>query len=128
MLLAEDGLTPAFCERLAHRFDTIPLDFCLCATASQLPAFLQQHPGIVQFVNEKEGFLQDWQAAWPALFDTADVLKTGVAIAPTAHIQTLLMQLLGHCSSNDKLSLTPGQLSVIHYPKNHRPIVQAINI
>lgn len=131
LLLAEDSLTPEVCDRLGRRLAKIQLDFCLSDTTGQkwLPSLLQSYPRIVQLVNEQEDFLQDWQRAWTGSLYPADVLKTGVAIAPTAHIQTLLMETLGGRSDTaNKLALKPGHLSVIHYPIHHRPIVQAINI
>ncbi|MGD1855720.1 MAG: histidine phosphatase family protein [Leptolyngbyaceae cyanobacterium] len=131
LLLAEDSLTPGICDQLAQRLAEVKLDFCLSGITGQqwLPSLLQQHPRLVQFVNEQEDFLQDWKRAWTGSLYATDVLKTGVAIAPTTHIQTLLIESLGgHPDSATQIVLKPGHLSVIHYPKNHRPIVQAINI
>lgn len=131
LLLAEDSLTPEICVWLSHRLTKIQLDFCLADTTGQrwLPSLLQNHPRIVQLVNEQADFLQDWQKAWTGSLYSTDVLKTGVAIAPTTHIQTLLMETLGgHPDTATQIALKPGHLSVIHYPTNHRPIVQAINI
>lgn len=131
LLLAEDSLTPERCVQLSHRLTRIQLDFCLAEATGQrwLPSLLQNYPRIVQLVNEQADFLQDWQRVWTKSFYSTDVLKTGIAIAPTTHIQTLLMETLGGSPDTaTKLALKPGHLSVIHYPTNHRPIVQAINI
>ncbi|NEQ52282.1 MAG: histidine phosphatase family protein [Leptolyngbya sp. SIO3F4] len=130
-LLAEDSLTTVTCRQLAQRLATIQLNFCLSVTAGQkwLPTLLEYQPRITRFVDEKDNFLQDWQQAWTDSFSSTQTVMTGLAIAPTTSIQTLLMQTLGgHPRESPKISLKPGHLSVINYPKNHRPIVQAINI
>lgn len=131
LLLSDDSLTPTACKQLAHRLAAIKLNFCLSVTAGQkwLPTLLQYHPRITRFADERDDFLQDWQQVWDKSFSSRQELMTGIAIAPIISIQTLLMQILGgHHNDGKKISLKPGHLSVIHYPKNHRPIVQAINI
>lgn len=129
LLLAKDNLTFVTCDRLVHRLADIKLDFCLSSGRRWLPILLKHHPKITQFVNERENFLQDWQGVRTKTFYSTEMLRTGVAIATTTTIQNLLMETLGgHPDTATKLALKPGHLSVIHYPKNHRPIVQAINI
>ncbi|MBE9068391.1 histidine phosphatase family protein [Leptolyngbya cf. ectocarpi LEGE 11479] len=129
LLLAKDGLTATVCDRLAHRLADVKLDFCLATGQRWLPTLLQYHPSITWFSNERENFLQDWQGVRTSSFYSTEMLRTGIAIAPATHIQTLLMKTLGgHPDTATRLALKPGHLSVIHYPKNHRPIVQAINI
>ncbi|MEM7063981.1 MAG: histidine phosphatase family protein [Cyanobacteria bacterium P01_B01_bin.77] len=129
LLLAKDQLTSVTFDRLAHRLADIKLDFCLSTGQRWLPILLQYHPSITWFSNERENFLQDWQGARTSSFYSDEMLRTGIAIAPTHHIQTLLMETLGgHSDTATQITLKPAHLSVIHYPKNHRPIVQAINI
>ncbi|MEM8613651.1 MAG: histidine phosphatase family protein [Cyanobacteria bacterium P01_H01_bin.105] len=134
LLLPEETLTPIACQQVAHRLATVNLEFCLSAGQNWLPSLLQHHPKITQFAARHTDFLQDWQQTFFELgaFEpgkTDQHLMTGIAIAPTASIQTLLIQTLGgHSYEGAKLLLKPGYLSVIHYPQNHRPIVQAINI
>lgn len=131
LLLAADSLTEESCKPLAHRLADIKLDFCLSVTAGQqwLPALLHYHPGITQCVDQPADFLEDRQRTWTESVCSTQTLITGVAIAPTPSIQTLLIQTLGgRPYQGTKLALKPGHLSVIHYPKHHRPVVQAINI
>ncbi|NEZ66095.1 histidine phosphatase family protein [Leptolyngbyaceae cyanobacterium CCMR0082] len=131
LLLPEDSLTDKACQQIAHRLATIKLDFCLSNTTGKywLPMLLQHHSQTAQFIDDRDDFLQDWQQILADALEPEQKLITGIAIAPTNRIQTLLIQTLGGRSyEGAKLSLTPGHLSVIHYPKNHRPIVQAINI
>ena len=131
LLLPEDTLIHTACQKLARRLATINLDFCLSITAgkSWLPDLLQHHSQTAQFIDDRDDFLQDWQQILADALEPEQKLITGIAIAPTNRIQTLLIQTLGgHSYEGAKLSLKPGHLSVIHYPKNHRPIVQAINI
>ena len=131
LLLAEDSLTMSACKQLAHRLAAIKLDVCLSITAGQkwLPILLPYQDKTIRFTVEQDDFLQAGKQPWPEAFCSTDELITGVAISPTTSIQTLLIQTLGgRPYEGSKLLLKPGHLSVIHYPKNHRPIVQAINI
>ncbi|ESA33995.1 phosphoglycerate mutase [Leptolyngbya sp. Heron Island J] len=131
LLLPEESLTSTDCKQLAHRLSSIDLNFGLAAAAGQkwLSPLLQQHPQATRFGAENADFLPDWQQTLVASLDTEQGLMTGVAIAPTTAIQTLLIQTLGgRPYESTKISLKPGHLSVIHYPNNHRPVVQAINI
>ncbi|MBT9315527.1 histidine phosphatase family protein [Leptothoe spongobia] len=131
LLLPEDSLTSVACKQLAHRLAAIKLDFCLSVTAGQqwLHTLLRYHPSITQFADERDDFLQDWHQGGTEFFGSTQELMTGLAITPTPSIQTLLMQTLGgRPYQGEKLSIKPGQLSVIHYPQSHRPVVQAINI
>lgn len=139
LLLASAELTARSSERLAHRLEAMPIDFCLSADTGQrwLHPLTQNHPKILCLESQKDDFLQDWQRHLAQSRRSAEGLMTALAIAPTSSIQKLLMQTLGgsldeynspqkapyHC-----LNLRPGYLSVIHYPDNHRPVVQAINI
>ena len=130
LLLAEDSLTVGVCQQLAHRLAAIGLDGCLSTTIGQkwLPILLPHQDKTTLFTADQDDFLQNWQQPWADLFCSTKELITGVAIAPATRIQTLLIQTLGgRPYEGSKLLLKPGHLSVIHYPKNHRPIVQAIN-
>ena len=130
LLLPEETLSHTLCVQLAHRLVDVALDFCLAAVAGQqwMPTLLQQHPKTAQFGAEKADFLETWKQI---LVESTEPerLMTGLAIAPTHSIQTLLLQTLGgHQHKNAKITIKPGHLSVVHYPHNHRPVIQAINI
>lgn len=129
LLLPEETLTPLACRQLAQRLLPIDLDFCLSATAGQkwIPILLRHHSQATRFGAETPNFLNDWQQALVESLEPGQGLMTGVAIASTISIQTLLSQTLGS-HKGTSIFLKPGHLSVIHYPQNHRPIVQAINI
>ncbi|MEO0350721.1 MAG: histidine phosphatase family protein [Cyanobacteria bacterium P01_A01_bin.15] len=130
LLLAEDSLTHTACEQVAHRLAAVKLDFCLSLHAAQpwLPVLMHHHPSTIQFETEQTDFLQNWERELTRSFHPTDGLMTGLAIAPSTSIQTLLLQTLGgHLRRGAQLPLKPGCLSIIHYPKNHRPVVQAIN-
>ncbi len=131
LLLPQEGLTRIACTQLARRLSSIGLDFCISAVAGHkwVATLLQHHPNATRFGAAQTHFLQHWQKVLTESLEPNQTLMTGIAIAPTTSIQTLLIQTLGGRPNEiTKLSLKPGYLSVIHYPKNHRPIVQAINI
>ncbi len=131
LLLAIDHLTLTTCEQLAQRLANIKLDFCFSTASGEqyLPGLLQYHSNTAKFIDEGVDFLQYYQQDWPDSLCTKQGLITGIAIAPTTTIQTLLSDTLGgHSSESTKICIKSGHLSVIHYPKNHRPIVQGINI
>ena len=131
LLLSEEPLNHSLCRQLAPRLMGIKLDFCLAAVAGQrwLPTLLQQHPKTERFSAEKADFLETWQQILTESVEPRQGLMTGLAIAPIHSIQSLLLNTLGDCQQNNvKIAIKPGQLSVIHYPHNHRPVIQAINI
>ena len=124
-------MTETLCRHLAHRLAAIGLMFCLSATAGKqwLPTLLQYHPKVIQFATERADFLKDWQQGITHILRPDQGLMTGIAIAPTTSIQNLLIHTLGgRPYEGAKISLKPDYLSIIHYPQNHRPIVQAINL
>ena len=129
LLLPEETLNSCICMHLAQRLAPIDLDFCLSATAGQKwsPILLRHHPNATRFGAEKANFLKDWQQALVESLAPDQGLMTGIAIAPTTSIQALLIQTLGG-QQDTNIPLKPGHLSVLHYPQNHRPVVQAINI
>ena len=131
LLLPEESLTLADCQQLAQRLSSIDLNFGLAATTGQkwLSTLLRHHPQATGFRAENSDFLPDWQQALVESLEPGQGLMTGVAIAPAVAIQTLLIQTLGgRPHEGTKIFLKPGHLSVLHYPKHHRPVIQAINL
>lgn len=112
---------------LTHRLSEIPVDFCLSTEQPRTRQILQNHPQTLHLAIQNENFLHDWQQALAQSSQRAHGVMTGVAIAPRRSIQTLLIQTLGG-SPRDYSKIHPGQLSVIHYPHDHRPVVQGVNI
>lgn len=129
LLVAEESLTSAVFEQLMQRLVSIKLDFCLLNRVRQpwLSALMSYYPTIKSFMEERDGSLNDWPMKHAQMLGMTQNLTTGIAIAPTTNIQTLLIQTLGG-RPHEGTKLLPGYLSVIHYPKNRRPVVQAINI
>ncbi len=130
LLLANDGLSNHHCERLAGHMKTIPLDFCLSVDKGQawLRSLMQHSPNVLCLGAQKADFLQDWQQHLGQSRRFDEGLMTGLAIAPIASIQKLLIQTLGGDPEGyEHIAVRHGQLSIIHYPYNHRPVVQAIN-
>lgn len=112
---------------LAQRLSEIPVDFCLSTEQSRTRQILKNQPQTLHLSTQNENFLCDWRQTLAQSSQRAHSVMTGVAIAPRRSIQTLLVQTLGG-SVRDHNKIHPGQLSVIHYPHAHRPIVQAVNI
>ena len=131
LLLPEETLSHALCQQMAQRLADIKLDFCVAAVAGQqwMSTLLHHHSKTSQFKAEKADFLQDWQRILVTSIAPQQGMMTGIAIAPTHSIQSLLIQTLGgRQSESTQIAIKPAHLSVIHYPHNHRPVVQAINI
>jgi broad specificity phosphatase PhoE len=131
LLLPTEGLTRSSCHRLAKCLITIPLHFCITVNEAHAwtRVLFQHHPNLLHLKATQSNFLQTQQQGLLQSFQRLELLTTGVAIAPTASIQTLLIQTLGgKPDEHAKLPLQAGQLSVIHFPTYHRPVVQAINI
>ena len=129
LLVAEEPLTGAVNPRtLCQRLAAIVPNFCLANRADLSRQLLQHCPKTLQLTTTQADFLPDWQRRLIRSNRHQGELMTGVAIAPTHSIQTLLIQTLGGQPKNaPQIHIEPGQLSVIHYPPNHRPVVQAIN-
>ncbi|MEL6602241.1 MAG: histidine phosphatase family protein [Cyanobacteria bacterium J06614_10] len=144
ILLPSEGLTAQHCQRIAKRLEEIRIDLCLTTSNSQASAtkLLKHHPKALQLTTENAHFLPVWQQQLSSASGPKDGMITGVAIAPIADIQTLLAQSIapgdrtvveeGDRSPSlthfpSQLALRPGLLSVVHYPANHRPVIQTIN-
>lgn len=137
LLLPNDKLTLEACKRLTCQIASLPLDFCLAANmgASELSALLRDCLSVMRLEADSANFLQAWQQQLVNSPRPAQSLLTALAIAPAASIRQLLWQTLGHQSpifdatlpGRDCIQLHPHLLSVVHYPHQHRPVVQAIN-
>ncbi|MEL6468273.1 MAG: histidine phosphatase family protein [Cyanobacteria bacterium J06623_4] len=144
ILLASEGLTSQHYQRIAKRLEEVRIDLCLTTSNSQASAakLLKYHPKALQLTTENARFLPVWQQQLSSASGPKDGMITSIAIAPSADIQTLLAQSIapgnrtvveeGDLSSSlahlpSQLALRPGLLSVVHYPDNHRPVIQTIN-
>ncbi|MEL6160418.1 MAG: histidine phosphatase family protein [Cyanobacteria bacterium J06554_11] len=152
ILLPSEGLMPQHCQRIAQRLKEAPIDLCLTTSHAQAMAgkLLKHHPRALQLTTENAHFLQVWQQQLSRASGPKDGMITGLAITPTADIQTLIAQsIVNSAYSNSahssnlgngtdpalspagylptRLALRPGRLNVVHYPANHRPVIQTIN-
>ncbi|MEM6352201.1 MAG: histidine phosphatase family protein [Cyanobacteria bacterium P01_D01_bin.14] len=130
LLVSVEGVVGDSCQQLSKRLASMPIDFCLATGQGQLEArlLLQHCPQVLQLATENENFLQDWQRVLARPLRSQSRLITGVAIAPARSIQTLLIQTLGGQPQDaSRIDIRPGQMSILHYPSAHRPVVQAIN-
>ncbi|MEM9150692.1 MAG: histidine phosphatase family protein [Cyanobacteria bacterium P01_F01_bin.3] len=131
------SLTVEDCERLAERIQSLPLDFCIAAnmTSAKLAMLMQHRPHTMYLEAQTADFLKSWQQQLVTSPRPAEPLMTALVIAPAASIQETLLQTLGAYSpssssaslSKDCIQLRPHHLSIIHYPYQYRPVVQAIN-
>lgn len=138
LLLASDGLRIDHWQHLAERLKMLPIDFCLSTDEGQpwIRRLMRNHPRVLCLGAQQSDFLQDWQQHLTCSRWLDESLMTGLAIAPATSIQKLLMQALGIFSdrgdhkvapSHNYVVLRQGHFSVVHYPNNHRPVVQSIN-
>lgn len=127
LLVAEEALA-ANPRTLCHRLAEIAPNFCLSSRADLSRKLLQHCPKTLQLTTTRTDFLPDWQRGLAQSSHHRGELMTGVAITPIRSIQTFLIQALGGQPENaPQIHVEPGQLSIIHYPPAHRPVVQAIN-
>ncbi|MEM9087688.1 MAG: histidine phosphatase family protein [Cyanobacteria bacterium P01_F01_bin.53] len=143
----DDEMTTQHFQRLAERIKGLSIDFCLSSHEGQpwLHSLVQQHPNMLCLGSQNANFLDAWQQHLGQSYRPDEPLITGLVIAPTASIQKLLSQVLTqrlektlrhdfmkgdlkNALSNHDLVLRHGHLSIVHYPHNHRPVVQAINL
>ncbi len=128
LLVAEETLADPP-RPLCHRLAAIAPSFCLASRADLSRRLFPQCPKMLQLTTSQADFLPDWQRGLMRSNRHPGELLTGVAIAPARSIQTRLIQTLGGQPQNaSQIHIEPGQLSVIHYPPSHHPVVQAINV
>lgn len=120
-------------EVIAHYLSTIPIAYSLTQVneAAQTIAhrLLHTRPEVVQLQVQHDNFSAQWHRALEQV-NRSTGLTTGLAIAPIDTLQHLIaatIRLRQHTPQS--LSLTPGTLSVLHYPAgDHPPILQAMNV
>lgn len=130
LLLAGDRITPTNSKSITQRLATLPIDFYLSADDAKqsFHGHLPQLSKALWLSAQKSDFLEDWQHHLCQSRQPVEPLITGLAIAPARSIQKLIIQTLGQRAEEcDRIAIRPGQLSIIHYPYTHRPVVQAIN-
>ncbi len=135
LLLVNDGIAAGGGDRLLERLKSAPIDFCLSTDKEQawLRSLSQYAPKMLCLGAQKANFLQDWQqhleqSYQPPSSRATAGLMTGLVIAPRDSIQQLIAQTLGgRLEDSDRIALRQGYFSVVHYPFNHRPVVQAVN-
>ena len=96
---------------------------------------MQHRPHTMYLEAQTADFLKSWQQQLVTSPRPAEPLMTALVIAPAASIQETLLQTLGIDSPSsssaslgkDCIQLRPHHLSIIHYPYQHRPVVQVIN-
>jgi probable phosphoglycerate mutase len=139
LLLAMENPNPQQIETFANYLKAVPIHFSvksdplidplLSRTPSQ--AFTQQllrhHPKIVHLQVKQDDLLQQWLCrndhnAFPDLM-------TGILVASPSDVQSFLGQAIGLSSDQHwHLQVYPNTFSVLHYPLEHRPILQAMNL
>lgn len=135
LLVSDNSLTDSGSDRLRDRLSAVPIDFCLSADKGQawLKTLTEPTSQMLCLKAQKADFLQSWQqylhqSYQPPSSRTTERFMTGLVVAPRSNIQQLIMQTLGGQSrESDAITLRQGYFSVIHYPYDHRPVVQAIN-
>ncbi len=128
-------------QKLAEALREVPIDFSISGDLAQSEAakqILQSHRGTVQLQVLREDFLQAWQQAielkgltTESASERSGKLITGIVVAPHGIIQRFIGQILGMSEELlGNLPLSPGTISVIHYPKRgaQPPMLQAMNI
>ncbi|NJL65531.1 MAG: histidine phosphatase family protein [Methylacidiphilales bacterium] len=76
---------------------------------------------------------QDFSSLWHQTISNQNpniaTLSTGIVIADTKTIQSVLNQILQLETNSQQLDIQPNKISILFYPKSHnQPIIQAINI
>lgn len=128
LLVAEESLLEVHPHTLCQRLAAITPDFCLASREDLAHKLLQHSPTTLQLATIEANFLPNWQQRLEQSARRQSTLMTGIVIAPTCNIQILLIQALGgHPQNASQIHIEPEQLSIIHYPPSHRPVVQAIN-
>ncbi|MEA5466823.1 histidine phosphatase family protein [Leptothoe sp. PORK10 BA2] len=140
LLLVNDDVTTSGGDRLTDRLRATPIDFCLSADGlsadggqAWLGRLTEHSPRIFSLGTQKADFLQTWQENLKRSYQSSscraiDGLMTALVLAPRTSIQQLIMQTLGgRLEDSDRIILQQGYFSVIHFPHDHRPVVQAIN-
>lgn len=119
-------------EAIAQRLRGLPIAYSLTQTGTIPPdlahRLLAHRSGVVQLQVQHDEFVTKWQRALGQARH-ATGLTTGLAIAPPDTIQAMIAGTIGLSSpSLDCISVSPGTLSVLHYPAgDHPPVLQAMN-
>jgi phosphoserine phosphatase len=127
-------------EAIATLLQAIPIDFSLniASEPSQqaIAQILHHHPTAVQFQTEREDLAHAWQRSMAHQRRFHPQVMTGLVVASTPVLQSLIGQALEHRRVHiaipnpltDSIHLQPETLSVLHYPSaEHPPILQALN-
>ncbi|KST67927.1 histidine phosphatase family protein [Mastigocoleus testarum] len=136
------NINPQPIQKLAKFLEKVSIEFSISGDIgnSQILAeqILQYHRATVQLQVLREDFPQIWQKTIEAKnsvssskFTSSDRLVTGLVVARTSIIKSLIGQVLGLNSDElCNLQVYRETISVIHYPSSQQrpPMLQAMNI
>jgi probable phosphoglycerate mutase len=117
-------------DHLMPLLNPIKLDLCLnCDSGDSLAQFvLKQHPeSAVHLRTTQRNFFETWHQTLQANSGRTESLTTALAIAQPETIRRVLAQTLDIPAHASIFHLKPGTISILHYPVQHRPVLQALN-
>ncbi|MGG6269336.1 histidine phosphatase family protein [Leptolyngbya sp. AN03gr2] len=117
-------------EQLAALIQSIQLDLCLTCDRNDLLArslFSHRPEPVIHLRTAQSNFFEIWHRALQASSAQSASLTTGIAIASPDVIRRVLSQTLDISANPSALCLKPGAISILHYPVNHRPVLQSLN-
>jgi phosphoserine phosphatase len=117
-------------DHLMPLLNPIKLDLCLnCDSGDDLAqVVLKHHPeSAVHLRTTQRNFFETWHQTLQANSGRADSLTTALAIAQPETIHRVLAQTLDIPAHASIFHLEPGTISLLHYPIQHRPVLQTLN-
>jgi phosphoserine phosphatase len=119
-----------FLDRLLPLLNQVKLDLCLnCESDDALAqAVLKHHPeSAVHLRTTQRNFFETWHHTLKARPTRTDSLTTALAIAQPETIRRVFSHTLDIPANLPTFHLKPGTISILHYPAQHRPVLQALN-
>jgi phosphoserine phosphatase len=117
-------------DQLVHLLQPVKLDFCLSCDSSDLAEeLLDRHSeSAVHLRIAHSNFLETWHQTLKASPVRSDSLTTGLVIADPDMICRAISLTLNVPANSPVLCLKQGTLQTLHYPINHRPVLQTMNL
>jgi probable phosphoglycerate mutase len=133
LLVPSDLLFSTHIQQLLSFLANVSIDFSLSAhddSQEVINRILKNHPKTVKLQVSRNDLPYVWQQSILRRDTEVNHLITGLVIAPDDMVKSFIAQAIGLGGDRlSALSLTPGSLSILHYPAaDHRPILQAFNI
>jgi phosphoserine phosphatase len=127
LVLAENG---DYLPELTQLLQPTKLDLCLSCDHTDVlaQALLNQRPEpTVHLGTAQDNFWETWQQTLQTQSCHSEALTTGLILASPATIHRMLAQTLDIPATPAVFDLKPGSLSIVQYPINQRPVLQALN-